>query len=246
MCDVMCKRVRSGGRDSGVPARGAKAQRRVGRIVVRVNQIVREARVIGMRRERLFESSGGLHVDRRVASTMRRSEERETVERGGVDVVRKRSTDAAHLLEIREVARLFVACAVQRLERAQIRTLPVCFAFGDSIASARAETLEDAARAAEILFHPHRMVLRHRLAPIGHGERRIDLLRLPERAGGIVVLEVVELSETVQERGLRGRRARILEGDGADARCLRADRHAEYRGKNGDSHEPAHVADAIC
>ena len=199
-----------------------------------------------MCRERLFESSGGLHVDRRVASIMRRSQERETVQRSGVDVVRKRSTDAAHLLEIREVARLFVARAVQRLERAQIRMLPGCSALGDPIAGARAEALEDAARAAEILFHPHRMVLRHRLAPIGHGERRIDLLRLAERAGGIVVLEVVELSETVQERGLRGRRARILEGDGADARRLRAARHAEGGGKNGDSHEHAHVADALC
>ena len=80
-----------------------------------------------------------------------------------------------------------------------------------------AEPLEDAARAAEILFHPDGMVLRHRLAPVGHGEIGIGLLRGAKRPCRVVVLEVVELGEPVVEALLRSRCAGVGEADVADA-----------------------------
>jgi len=60
-------------------------------------------------------------------------------------------------------------------------------------------------RAAEILFHPDRMVLGHRLAPVRHREGGIDALRLAEEIGRGVVFEVVELGEPGEKRRLRGR-----------------------------------------
>ena len=88
------------------------------------------------------------------------------------------------------------------------------------------------------------MILRHRLAPERHGELGVGLLRIPERARRIVVLEVVELGEAVEECLLRQPRARVREGDLADLLRPRATGRekekpeAERQPQKGKTHKP--------
>jgi hypothetical protein len=65
------------------------------------------------------------------------------------------------------------------------------------------------------------MRVRHRLAPIRHRERGIDLLRLAERFRGRRILEVVQQRQASQERRLRLRLSGIRERDVADGARLR-------------------------
>ena len=58
-------------------------------------------------------------------------------------------------------------------------------------------------RRVAILLAPQRMVVGHRLAPVGHGEVRIDRLHLDERLARILVLEAVQQQHRADE-GLLG------------------------------------------
>src|SRR5690606_41568996 len=68
------------------------------------------------------------------------------------------------------------------------------------------ETGEDFGGGGAVLLHPDRVVVRHGLAPVGHGEVGVEALRLAEGVAGLVVLEGVEEQEAAEERrlGLRG------------------------------------------
>ena len=81
--------------------------------------------------------------------------------------------------------------------------------LGDARLVRRREPIERLLRRLEILLRPERMVVAHRLAPVGHGEVRVGLLRLLERLRGFVELEVVERLDADEERLLRGRGAEV-------------------------------------
>jgi hypothetical protein len=73
---------------------------------------------------------------------------------------------------------------------------------------------------------PHRMILRHGFAPKGQSKVRSDLLGLAEVLGGIVVFEVVELSQAEKEVSLRSSRAGILECNFTEALLSQSGRSA--------------------
>ena len=56
----------------------------------------------------------------------------------------------------------------------------------------------------EVLLRPQRVVVAHRLAPVGEGELRVGLLGLLERQRGLVELEVVQRLDAGEERLLCG------------------------------------------
>ena len=60
------------------------------------------------------------------------------------------------------------------------------------------------------------MRVRHRLAPVRHGEIGIDLLRFAEALRRWRVFEIVQQSETAEERRLRSRGDRVGERDFAE------------------------------
>ncbi len=137
--------------------------------------------------------------------------------------------ETAHLVEVLKVACRFRAGAIEGFDGAQVRALAFGPALRDARGSFRAQTFQNPAGASEVLFHPDRMVFRHRLAPVREDKVRILLLRVAKRARGIVVLEVVELGQPVEERRLRRGRAGVGEGHVADARRLRRRRERRYQ-----------------
>ena len=117
-------RVTGRRRDAGIRPRGPQPERRVNRIVVGVNQIVRRAGMVRVIAEHRLEDRRGAHVDGEVAALVRRAEERQRVERGGVRIVRIRRDGVRHRVGVGEVARLLVAVAVEDLDGAHIVLFP--------------------------------------------------------------------------------------------------------------------------
>jgi hypothetical protein len=60
------------------------------------------------------------------------------------------------------------------------------------------------------------MIEGHGLAPVGHGKIRVGLLGNPEKLGGIFVLKIVQLRQSLKECALGGGRAGICEGNFAE------------------------------
>ena len=129
---------------------------------------------------------------------------------------------AVHRVGVGEVARLLVAVAVEDFDRAQVVLLTLGLRFREPRLRRGAEPLQNRARRGGVLFHPDGMGVRHRLAPVRHGEARIGLLRLAEELGRRPVLEVVELREAGEEILLRRGGAGVREADLANACHLRS------------------------
>jgi hypothetical protein len=146
-----------------------------------------------------------------VAPIVRRAEKRQRVERGSVRIVRIGAMELRHRIRVREVAGLLVGVAVEDLDGTDVRLFPRCSAAGEARLARRRQPRQGFARGAAVLLHPHRMVVGHRLAPIGHREAGIDLLRPAKEFGSSGVLEIVKLGKTGEETLLRGGRAGILE-----------------------------------
>ena len=167
-------------RDLRVDARGAKAERRVDRIVVRVNEVVRKARMIRMRGKNRFENCGRPHIDGEVAAVMRGSQQRQRIKCRRIHVVRILSRQARQRLGKREVAAVLVAVAVQDFDGAHVIPLALGLRFRHPRIGRRCKPCEGCERRVAVLLHPHRVRVGHRFAPVGHGEVGVELLRLAE------------------------------------------------------------------
>ena len=197
------------GRDLGIRARGPQPQRRVDGVVIGVNQIVRRARVIWMIAEHRLDDRRGSHVESEVAPGVGGAEQRERVKCRGVGVVRIRTIEIGHRVRIREIARLFVGVAVEDLDGAEVVLLALRLRPCDARLARRRQPRQRFPRGAAVLLHPHGMVVGHRLAPVGHGEVGIDLLRTAKQIGRRGIFEVVELREAGEKAVLGGGRAGI-------------------------------------
>ena len=126
-------------------------------------------------------SDGRAHVRREIASLVRGAEDRQRVERRGVDVIRIARVQRGHRVGVEKIARVLLAFAVQHIERTQVIALPFRPRLRQPFRRRGAEALQHRARRRGVLLEPDRMRVRHGLAPVRHGERRIGLLRLAER-----------------------------------------------------------------
>ncbi len=85
----------------------------------------------------------------------------------------------------------------------------------------RTEACQDFARTRQILVIPQRLRVRECFAPVRHGKRRASCLRIAEGEDGLVVLEVVEIDDAANERGLGG--AVLVTSETRGARAARDD-----------------------
>ena len=124
-----------------------------------------------------------------------RAEERERVERRDIRIAAVLFVHASHRIGVAAMTGFRIAVAEENVGGGNQR------AFGRSggLRGARSgrltETREHAASCGDVLFAPKGLVIRHRLAPVGHREGGIDGLGLPERLVRILVLEQVERDE---------------------------------------------------
>ena len=221
--------------DFRVRPRRAQTERRMDGIVVRVNQVVRQAGMVGMGGKQRFEYGRRSHVDREVAAAMGRSEQRQRVKRCGIHIVRVLARQAGHGVGEGKVAAVLVAVAVQDLDGAHVVLLAFGSGFRDSRLSRRCEASERLERRVAILLHPHGVGVGHRLAPVGHREVGVELLRFSEQHCCCAVFEVVKLREAFEKEWLRCGRARVGKAHFSNARRLSGggDGHGE-RGRNQD------------
>src|SRR5262249_6972614 len=77
---------------------------RVRRIVVTMNQVMKQARVLAVICPGLLEHSGRAHVSWNVATAVRRAEDGQTVEGSTIDVIRVVRVQPGHRLLVKEIA----------------------------------------------------------------------------------------------------------------------------------------------
>ena len=219
-------------RDLGVGVGGVEGQRRVVGIVERVDDEVRGAGVIRVLGEDPFGNRRGqrLAAEAGVARA-HRAEQRQRVPGRHLVVVRPLLVHPRQGRRIRDVAGQLVAGAVvERLHRLEERLLLGQLRLGQPGLVRRGQLLERLLGLVEILLRPERMVVAHRLAPVGEREVRVGLLRLLEGDGGLVELEAVQRLDAGEERLLGASGSRRGEGDRAellsgDVRRQRQGRH---------------------
>ena len=142
-----------------------------------------------------------------------------------------------------DVAGQLVARAVvERLHRLEERLLLGQLGLGQPGLVRRGQLLERLLGLVEILLRPQRMVVAHRLAPVGEREVRVGLLRLLEGDGRLVELEVVQRLDAGEERLLRAGGPRRRKGDraellGGHLRRQRQGRHAASHRRRRRAHD---------
>ena len=215
-------RVARGRRRLGVGAGGRQREMRVGRIVVVVQKVVQCARMPGVRPQHLFENRrharlGRAAGKRRAVSLVRIhrtrqssrhcAEQRQRIEGGDFRIVRELRVVRRHRARVRGTPRGDVAGAKQRFDGGQ----EPAFAFGAGLGrprdGVRRQARQDAPRGGDVFVLPERLVVGHRLAPVGHRETRIDLLCLDEGGVGVFVFEVVECGDADEKFGVSSRRS---------------------------------------
>ena len=145
-------------------------------------------------------------------------------------VVRILLVHLRHHVRVRDVARELVAGAeIEHVLRLEERLLLRQLGLGQPRLVRRRQPLEHRLRLVEVLLRPQRMVVAHRLAPVGHRELRVGGLRLLERHGRLVELEVVQGLHAREEGVLRGGCARGGKRDRPELLRGRLRRQDEHR-----------------
>ncbi len=225
--------VAGGGRDLRVGPRRTQPQRRVHRIVVGVDQVMGGARVLWVVAKHLLHHRRRSHVGRDVPALVGCAQQRHCVEGGGLVVVRILRVQAAHGVGVGEVARPLVAVAVQHLQRPQVVFLALGSCLSEPRLRCRAQPAQRSQRRLTVLLLPDRMVVSHRLAPVGEREVGVELLSLAKSLGGVGILEAVQQQNASQEGLLRSRRAGVRELDPSQVRRLRAGQLGQRRRDQG-------------
>ncbi len=180
------------------------------RIVVRVDEVVQRAGMIAALGEDRLEQGRGADALARVDFVAPDgAEDGQGVEDAGLDIARMRRREALRRRLVRGVARGLVAFAVERRDGVDPHLLPLA-------ARCSLPPFHRRAAAVEVDLVPDRMVVRHRFAPVGEGEVRIDALGLLEGALRLRIGEVVQQQDAAEEGLLRLGLAAVREGDRAE------------------------------
>ena len=223
------ERVRRVGREVRVLPRVGQRARRERRHVVAVNQIVRDAGMIGLHFVEPLEDRGGLQLVRvGLVGGRRRLIDGEGVERGGLAIVRILRRELRHRLLVGERPRAVIECGgvlVEQRDGGDVGALAIGF---------RADRLRLLRRDEAVLQHLRRAQAGERVAPRRHRDpplcdaaRRIVVEHFLEAGDRVGELERVQERDRVIELLRRGGRARGCEMDlseplAAGARRLRA------------------------
>ena len=123
--------------------------------------------------------------------------------------------EAGHRFLVRDVPSELVSLAVEVLERFQVESLALRRGLRGPFLPGGAQTEEHRAGRGDVLLGPERMVVAHRLAPVGESETGVDLLGVLERLAGLLEPEAMERRHAAQERILGFLRARVRKIDGS-------------------------------
>ena len=236
------ERVRRGRRDLRVAARGVETHRGKLGLVAAVNQVMRDARLIGVLREQLVQDRNRLLpiVERRVVGRLA-GEQRQRVERGGLGVVRVVAIDLLHAVGVGLRAGHVIASLGIAEKGGGSREISLLTARG---VRAGLSLLDLRPAAIEIgLAHllPELVVEAHRGAPVRHRATRRCLRDGDELLFGFLVPERVEQRDAALEVLLHGGRTRRREPDRAELLLvvvvLRLLRH---RGPGSKEHREGH------
>ena len=217
-------------------------------IVERMDDEVRGARMLRVAVEDVFGDRRGLHGIAEIAFTWpAESEQRQRIQRRDLVVGWILFVQPLHGRRVQDVARVFVARAVQHVDRFDEIALLAGRCFRGARRGRRREALEDFPRRGDVLLRPERMIEAHRLAPIGKHERRIRFLRFAEGIGSRVELEVVQRFHAGEERALCGplRRRRELNRSELAGRSLRRGRTGEETDGGGNEEDGFHEVDIV-
>jgi len=210
--------VRDGRRDLGVAARRDERAIRERRIVVAVDQIMGDARMVGLFAIDFFEDGRRLQlVGVRLVGRIGGGVQRERVEYRRLVVPRIARVDALHGLFVGDGARAvvkLVGVLVERLDGGDVVPLTLglgarCLGFLD-----RRPPFLERRRARRL---PERLVHAHADAPVAHGAVGIGLGDGGERLHRLLVPERVQQSDGTFE--LRLRRAAALSWRRSHKRC---------------------------
>ena len=151
-----------------------------------------------------FEDGGGAHVGGEIAAVLGGAERRQGKESGAVHVARKFAVNLSEGGFVTAVAFFFRAVAKEDFDAVEIEF----FALGRGHCETRfgrgSEPVENLARSSNVFLVPHGMILRHGLAPVSHRKIGSGFLSGAEMLGGIVVFEVVKLSQCADKIRLNG------------------------------------------
>ena len=185
--------------------RRLQAERGVRGIVGGVDEIVRRTRMMRMRFEYRQHQLVRLLIRDRFALPLIQSEQRQRVERRRLDVIGIARVHLPQRIRPRRIPlRLRPGRRVQILHalepRALLRTPRQC----ETRFSRRRQLHQRLLRRGGVLLIPHRMRVRHRLAPVSHHVGRVELLRFLKGDRRARIVEVVEEQHAADERRVRG------------------------------------------
>ena len=223
-------RVRHGRRDLRVAPRSAEPARGQGRIVIAVDDVVRDAGMVRLLGQDLLEDRARLQlIGVRLVGRRRRRVQRERIEHRGLAVVGIAPVELLHRLLVgggpRAMVQLVVV-AIVRLDRGDVVLLARrCGQPTRLLQGGRALLQHRRARGL-----PERVVDAHRHAPVAHRAGRILRRQLGEGLLRLLVPERVQERDRALEIGLDSGRTRDGEGDVAKFRPA-------LGGRDGDSRE---------
>ena len=217
-------------RDAGVTPGDRHAQGCEHRVVIGMDQVMGRPGMGRIAAKHRLADRRRAHRRAEISRASRPDgQQRQGMQRGGVEVVRIALLHPRHRRLVCLVACRPGALAVQRFDRGEVSALARCLAAGDSGLGGTRQAQKRGSGGGGIVLAPERMIVGQRLAPVRHGERRVQPLRLPKGVGRVIVLEAVQEREPAEECRLRLGGAGCGEGDAAQARRLRLGR--ERRGE---------------
>ncbi len=200
------------------------------RVVVSVNQVVGGAWMLRALCEDLLGHRGGAHVDCVIAIVLARSQQRHRIQRRCLQIVGIPLVHAPHGFGVCLVALDLAAFAIQVLNGPQIILLSLGRCFGHPLRCGGRQARQGLARLLRVLLYPHRMRVGEGLAPVGHGESRVDPAGSLKFFPRVVVLEAVQKQHALDEMALRVGGPRRWEIDVAElAQRLRRQHNGESK-----------------
>ena len=211
-------RVRDGRNDLRVGERRLEGERRMHRIVERVNDVVRGARMVGVAPEHLHRERARLHLRpvRAVIRCPRRAQHRQRIKRRHFVVIGKLLVETLHGFHVRDPARAPLAVAPECLDGLEESFFTRRRRLGQARGRVRSESRQDLAWILRVLFAGQGVVVTERLAPVREREVRLGFLRELELRDRLLPAEAVQDRDGSQEVPLRFRRGGCGEREVAD------------------------------
>ena len=173
------------------------------RIVEGVNDHVRRPRMLRIAAEDRLRDRARAHVGGDIAHPLREAEERGGVQDLRLVVVGIVVRHALHDDGIQRIAARLGPGAIERFRCGEVVLLPGGGGGGSARGRVAGEPAQHRPCGIQVLLVPHLVRVGERLAPVCHGESRIDRLCAPERLGSLPVLEAVQQEDAAYKERLR-------------------------------------------